>query len=278
MLAVLACNVDVARALLEAGASVHTENEWGVTALFLAPTMEPLEHKRLACAALLFEYGASATHLDKTGQSAIMCAAAAGDAHIVDLFLSKGANIDERVMDITSLRENCTVFQQLCEEDKPFNNDIDSALANLLETYVFQAKQGPDKIRSVVEQGDAEDRTLLHYVARYSMVNSARVLLRHGANSNPLAKRYTMRSIDGKRFKIFWIETPLNEALNAYEARKKRMIEDRNLARKAYDDLCSRNMAMVMLLKDYGGVEASAEKHRKPVPSGMTSLRELRDL
>jgi ankyrin repeat protein len=88
--------IDVARALLDSGASVDKADGDGLTALFWATLSN-----KTNMAQLLIEHGADVNHADKQGMTALLYSASIdfGDSAMIDLLLRAGANPNARTPD-----------------------------------------------------------------------------------------------------------------------------------------------------------------------------------
>jgi hypothetical protein len=91
------------------------------------------------------------------------------------------------------------------------------------------------------------------------MVQSARVLLEHGAEANSLCNKYQFGSEDGISSKFCWNETPLAKAYEVLESRKKCILSDRHTSRNGYEHFNKKKMAMIAV-KEYGGHKGPKEK------------------
>lgn len=98
--AVQADDAEMARVLLDAGASANAGNRYGITPLWLAAT-----NRSPRLVALLLEHGAAAAAALPHGETALMAAARAGDAESIRLLLDAGAdpNVAEASLGETAL-------------------------------------------------------------------------------------------------------------------------------------------------------------------------------
>ena len=258
MLAVMNAAIEVVRALLEAGASVHTENDQKETALRCLPRNEAA---RRECFRLLITYGADVNQRDKSGTSLVLNAARSGDLDVVEFCLSKGADIDERELDPFQPSYDSNIFHFLAYGD--FRDETDRSVARLLEKYVFTCPD-MEKTRRVVEVRDRDGETLLHRFALMRMPHCVETLVRHGAPINALQKKHKREREGDAVFKTSWHQTPLDVIIAAMESRKKEMRTDKEYSKHEYEVFRHMDEAIVTTLQRAGGVLASKEVVRKP--------------
>jgi ankyrin repeat protein len=264
MLAVMNPATDVVRALLEAGASVHTENNQKETALLcLAEDGPENEAAYLEIIGLLVSYGADINQRDKFGSTVIFRAAGNAAIDAVEFCLSKGAYIDEQIQGPSLEFEGKNVFHRLAGKDNPLRFKNDLKLARLLERHVF-ACQDPEKKRRVIECGDIDGETLLHRFASNAMLHCVQILVRHDAPINALKQRHTQEREGDFDFKLSWYETPLDAALRTKEDWMRDMETTRKHSKQHYEEFFQGHEAVITVLQQAGGVSASKEVVRKP--------------
>jgi ankyrin repeat protein len=253
MLAFLNPSLEVMQALLEAGASVHTENNLGDTAIHCLPYQDPDSSGE--CARLLISYGANVNHKNSSGAAPILKAAQYLLMEVVEAMLCAGADIDERVCSVKTQRDGANIFSFLARFD---SDDRDISVARLLQQYVFSY---PDvgKRRRVVNVGDREGQTLLHCFAMGCMPRCVEALLNHGAPVNASHKRLTIAPESvSTGVKSFWHETPLDTAVEYRALRESRMSQYREWSVQTYTQILQKENAIISMLEKAGGVSTRA--------------------
>lgn len=253
MLAVNGAVPSVVQALLHAGADPNTVNERGNTALSYLSNgdMESLRH--------LVSAGGNIHHKNQYGNTALCVATNQGEMSSVELLLSLGSDIEERILTPNTIHHyQCSVFAVLPTTGLPFDETYDAKLASVLEKYVFSQTE-PEKIRRVVEH-DPNGETLLHRCASNSMRLSVKTLLRYGANVNAIATKHKYRKRGNEQVRLSWGETPLDEAMNFKEYLQKVMERDRRYTIPEYEDLCQRINAIIDSITENGGKRASRDE------------------
>ncbi|RWA07046.1 hypothetical protein EKO27_g8067 [Xylaria grammica] len=214
MLAVESGLPDVVRALLDAGACPNTENEVGKTALFYLSESKDVDFES---GKLLVSAGADVNHRDNhgKGRTALCLAAYRMNLDLVDLLLSRGANIEERSLNSGSpFRRVCSIFGLLAYEE-PYADEEQTAIhdqrvANILEKYLFTAPDADQRHR--IMEHDVGGRTLLYRFSEIAFPCTVNALLRHGAHVGPQAECCLWR--DPKAVPLKSYETPLYAARN----------------------------------------------------------------
>jgi ankyrin repeat protein len=264
MLAVMNSATDVVRALLEAGACVHTENDQKETALLYLPDDGPEDETAyLEFLHLLVSHGADINQRSKSGVTVILRAAKNGIVAAVEFCLSKGADIGEREQSPHTSNEGDNVFHYLARGRRLYPPNKDLTVARLLERYVF-ACPDLEKKRRVIELGNAEGETILHRFASAGMPHCVESLACHGAPINALQQKYTRRHEGGVQFKMSWDETPLDAAMRAKDSWRESMERHRQYSKQEDEAFMQYHEAVVTILRRAGGVLAPKEVVRKP--------------
>ncbi|KAI0199971.1 ankyrin repeat-containing domain protein [Astrocystis sublimbata] len=251
MLAVEGAVPSVVEALLRAGADPNTVNERGKTALHYMSSSDAdsLQH--------LISAGANIHHKDHNGNTVLCVPANYGNMKSVQLLLSLGADIEERVLEPSSAHYQVSIFAVLAKSGGPFDEARDTLLASCLEKYVFSQKD-PERIRRVIEH-NPDGRSLLNFCASRSMRLTVNTLLQHGAVVDSIATHYTKRSSSNGRIKITWKESPLDAAINCKRSLERKMRDDRMYTIPDYEDLCQRIDAIIASIIEAGGKKAPAD-------------------
>jgi ankyrin repeat protein len=283
MLAMMNSSINVVRALLEAGASVHTENDLGETALLCLPDDGPEDEAAyLELLLIMVSSGADIKQRSTSGVTAILRAARNGVVDAVEFCLSNGADIDEREQSPYASDEGDSLFHILAHQGAPSPKGNDLAVARLLETHVF-ACPDLEKKRRVIEVGNLDGETLLHRCAWAGMPHCVEALACHGAPINALRRKYMLEHEGGLTTRKSWHETPLDAAMRATDTWKGNMEKYRKSSKQQNEDFMSRNEAVLTLLRRAGGVLAPKEVVRKRVvldwsrSNGGHKLRALRE-
>ncbi len=298
MLACMNMATDVVRTLLEAGASVRTENDVEQTALHCIPGERAA---CLECVCLLVSYGADINHRDKYGGTVLLRAAYAKCLEVVEFCLFKGADIDVREQHPLAIEKGENPFHLLAGGssdpilldrwdrdillqdrwdkgielvDKKDRNIVlsdkwDLALARLLERYVFACPHS-EKKRRIIESGSPSGKTILHVYALFAMQHCVAASILHGAPVNAI-ERNPVRNREGDVI----YGTPLDAAIRG---KKNRAIarESKLLTKLEYEDSLRRADAVIELLQRAGGVSISdAEITKKRLVSGDTDTGQV---
>lgn len=182
-------NLEIADALLKAGARANTENDYGVTPLVLAATngSAPMIERLVAG-------GANPNAVLPTGETVLMTAARTGRIDAVRTLLQHGANVNarERVKGQTALmwsiwQGHGDVTRALVEAGA----DIKAASGSGFTPLLFAVREGQlDVARLLLDKGAGVNETAkdgnsaLHVAVVRGQVESAMLLLDRGADAN----------------------------------------------------------------------------------------------
>ncbi|KAM5341469.1 hypothetical protein ACJ41O_014500 [Fusarium nematophilum] len=219
MLAIHAGNLEVAEALLEAGADVNTQGSDGRTAIMYLGskysdgyTGEHDIQKRfqVRTTKLLLSYGARLDVRDKRGRSPILALAGERLVNAVEVLLEHGADASDRFASSSSTweQEEFPMFAMLAREagySEEENELQDRELASMLRRYLVPLLE-----RDKTSGSRPTGRTLLHRTAYLSLIESARVLLDAGADINAVYQGVFDEGTTMRRAPM----TPLDEVLN----------------------------------------------------------------
>jgi ankyrin repeat protein len=213
MLAVESGLPNVVRALVDAGACPNTKNEAGKTALFYLSEEKNIDFES---AKILVSAGADVNHRagHGKGNSALCMAAHRTNLDLVDLFLSCGANIEERYLN-SGVRQKrlCSIFGLLAKKLPDVDDDDaanDQQVASILEKYLFTAPDADQRHR--IMEHDVGGRTLLYRFSEVAFPHTVNSLLRHGAQVGAQAECCLERDPEALPLKSH--ETPLYVARN----------------------------------------------------------------
>lgn len=174
----------------------------------------------------------------------------------------------------------------------PLQEEWDEKLHTLLEKHVL-SNIDDDKVSQVVEHPDLQGVTLLYKLAKSGTSRCVQALIRHGTDVNRTSKIWTCRegcairrsSVDsatsaqvkrsdlrwhsseppeidyakdeeGSRFKLKWLETPLDAAIQNRARKDERMRRDATYSISEYNNFCRRADVIIKSLQDAGGVES----------------------
>lgn len=167
--------------LLRARANINVRNDLGITPLFLACT-----NANAVIAAKLLDAGADTNTATPSGQTSLMTAARSGSAEIVKALLSHRANVNavEAARGQTALmwaaaNGHASVVQTLIEGGADINTRS--------HVYRLRVVVGGDRAAEV----DAGGFTALFFAARSGDIESAKALLKAGANVNDTTRDQT---------------------------------------------------------------------------------------
>jgi ankyrin repeat protein len=215
MLAVLQSQVETARALIKAGASVDAENDRGETALFLYQNRFNPNTDVYKIAELLVEAGINISHRNKNGSSALMAAAQIKQPDVVDLLLSNGADIHELDVNTLDFDYECNVFMILANEGSLDETEVlrdrtayDLKLAQMIKKHVF-TNRSPEEARAVSEHANKGGKTMLHQFVSCRKLHCVQTLLEHNVPVNPQMHEYS--TLRAYQFPM----TPLDVAVNS---------------------------------------------------------------
>ena len=189
-------NLEIADALLKAGARANTENDYGVTPLVLAATngSAPMIERLVAA-------GANPNAALPTGETVLMTAARTGRLDAVRALLQHGATVNarEHVKGQTALmwsiwQGHSDVTRALVEAGADIKAASDSGFTPLL----FAVREGHlDIVRLLLDKGAAASETAkdgnsaLHVAVVRGHVDIALLLLDRGADANPAGPGFT---------------------------------------------------------------------------------------
>ncbi|VUC36681.1 unnamed protein product [Clonostachys rosea] len=207
MIAVSEANLEVAEALLEAGADVNVAGDHGQTAIMdfgphdlRSSTQEYEVHKEIQrrMMRMLLAHGARIDARSHTGMSRILEMAKDGMVGAIEVLLEHGAMINDRHPNSTPGEGQFPVVQNLVWRAS------DSDIAALLRKYLIPwLAQAPAETSS-----DPAEMSLLYNLTSEAYIESVGVLLDAGFNVNPVYNKV----IKGKVFRF----TPLDKLLHTW--------------------------------------------------------------
>ncbi|KAI0189848.1 hypothetical protein F4808DRAFT_467201 [Astrocystis sublimbata] len=212
MLAVEGGHPDIVGTLLDAGACPDTKNNVGKTAMFYLSEENDVDFESVK---LLVSAGADVTHREnRKGATALLQAAYCNNLDLVDLLLSSGADISERVPGNTRFRRHASIFGLLPKEGARESQEqilsYDQRVARILEDHLFTVSNA-DQLHRIMEH-DVGGRTLLYRFSEAAFPCTVSTLLRHGAHVGPQAECCLYRDPEARPLKSE--ETPLSAARN----------------------------------------------------------------
>lgn len=153
----------------------------------------------IAEARRLIAEGADMNARDTDGWSAFLYAVDSQDIGLVELMLENGAEIRSRAPGGTPLISQAIIGPGIFDEPEKWRNELsnEDARLEIVQKLIFQGAGLNDR--------DFSGATPLHHSAMYGYSRIARLLLRHGADPNPLG----MTGVLGQSFPV----TPLWVAL-----------------------------------------------------------------
>ncbi|CAG9981790.1 unnamed protein product [Clonostachys byssicola] len=233
---------DVVTALLEGGANIHTENEYGTQAID-----RPCEDNVICyeTVRILSAAGADINHKDKlTSRTLLYTAAARRNFDLMELLLSLGADIEEKVAHRFALEQGWGIFALLAHTEPPFDETADVRIAELLNKYVL-GHVDAEKRRRVIEHADDRGQTMLHRFAMHFMRHSVSLLLNHVSQINsPSLCQGGIKSKNAQH------QTPLDVAMESMEMLEQSMHETPKYSIPEYESLLERAKAVVKALQD----------------------------
>ncbi|KAI0547661.1 ankyrin repeat-containing domain protein [Xylaria curta] len=270
MPAALDGNYAVAQALVDAGADVDKETEFGNTALHMSSAKFRAEHCAwdIHVAKILVEAGATVHRENKLGHTPLCLAAREyRDLKRFRLFLQNGADIEDTDNHPGSARYRLGVFSLLARPDPPFDENRDRKVASLLETFLFS---NPDvkKRDSVISHVNENGETMLHRFAAAHMRHSIDALLRHGVPALVFARRHTVEKIQGKIVYVTRTETPLDRAIEVKEEYERDISKAMKHSLLEFQDICRRADAVIEALKAAGCQTCKSLVSIGPEPPG----------
>jgi ankyrin repeat protein len=212
-------DAETAKLLIEAGADVNATNDFGVMPLALA-----CQNRNAQLVETLLDAGANAKANLMSGESVLMAAAHAGDLSSVDLLLEYGADIDakEPVRQQTALmwaigEKRTKIARRLIEQ----GSDIHATTTLGFTPLLFAAREGETEVAEILLDVGADVNTTalpeisqtytvdrseeekdkvqkkekglsaLHVAVLRGHVDTAMLLLEHGADPNYVAPGYS---------------------------------------------------------------------------------------
>ncbi|KAL8382591.1 hypothetical protein RB595_006394 [Gaeumannomyces hyphopodioides] len=269
MLAVFSDHLDVAEALLEAGANVNIADSTGATALmyigarYLAVGNYAPNQPQIRAAELLLASGAGIGTRDMMGRSPILVFAIEGLMGAVEVMLQHGAAADDAVFPRPTgsrFDYDYPVFGNLILtlfDDAKQRRVWDAKLASMLARHLLPILGGGRLPVSSTSEDGHPYHTILHRAAFAGYVRCAVTLINAGFDVN------AVMVIDGGP-----PETPLDRAVwsrHHTELERRGVISKTGLADliKDYDDI-------IAYLKDRGGLQA--EELLKPAASAAMDI------
>lgn len=249
MLAVLEGDRVLVEALLKSGASVHTTNQAGTTALFHTSHRANAEQPELLhCMKALIKYGADVNHSAQNHSSVVLQAATSKLVDITDFLLSQGARADERDRTPRTNTPGKSIFAYFASVE----NGADQTVLRLLTRHVLTLDNR--EMRHRVIHGTADNQsTLLHEFAAFAMPLCCEALLEHGAEVNALARETQLVKQGEDLVRKVWWATPLDK-LVAFRTFRERLNATRStLAPAQMADLGSRWDKVLAILRASGG-------------------------
>ncbi|MEO8593516.1 MAG: ankyrin repeat domain-containing protein [Candidatus Solibacter sp.] len=174
-------DVSMADLLLKSGANANAASDTGATPLFLACT-----NRSAAMVERLLAAGADANATLPNGETVLMNCARTGEVKTVKALLAKGAKVNAR-----ESAHQQTALMWAAAQGHPevvallieFGADVKARSLVYTQTVVDENTQrsGREKLNYDVQRGGA---TPLLFAARNGDVESARILLAHGADAN----------------------------------------------------------------------------------------------
>lgn len=159
----------------------------------------------------LVSHGADINHHNHYGKTIALHAPASKLFNVVGELLAYSVVPDRRDTIINVDCEGRDVFGCLARPwAPPLIDEADFALLNLLEKYVFPLLDKALRKR-IIEGGDFNGSTLLHYFAECVMLRCVEVLLLHDAPINTL--KYCFKEDNRNQQKRSWYVTSLDMAL-----------------------------------------------------------------
>jgi ankyrin repeat protein len=263
MLAMLEGDKDLVETLLDCGASVHTENLVGETALFhTSHRANAAQPDLIRCVRKLISRGADVNHHSSNGNCALLSAAQSRLIPVFDFLLSKDASIDERDCMEHTLTPGKSVFASFASN----RDGSDEEVLELLKTHVLNARNAAKKGRVV--QGSADNgQTLLHEFVAFAMPQCAELVLQHGARVNALHRRTTfMKDNQPNEGKKIWYETPWDAIAVSKSYFDDSMSAQVTRSLQQLTNVQARWEECEELLKSHGGVACQECEHYEAWP------------
>ena len=209
MLAMQSSDLDLMAVLIECGANVRYQSEFGMTALQCQPTDPDVQFTAsekfyLDAVKLLLAHGANIQSCSMEGYTPLSAAVFSHHLDVVEYLLENGGSPDQ----INHYEHDKNLWTFLAKRSV---SDVgDHKVASLLERHVVQSSDSVMK-KHILEDADEDGSSLLHYFSFEGMIHCVNVLLAAGCDVNKLRKKWTTRSGEsGDRVKITWYMTPLD--------------------------------------------------------------------
>jgi ankyrin repeat protein len=254
MLATLDGNYAVAQALVDAGADVDKETDYGNTALHMSSAKFRAEDYAwdIHVAKILVEAGATVHRENKLGHTPLCLAAGEyGGLERFELFLQNGGDIGDTDNHPGSAQYRLGVFSLMARPDPPFDESRDLRAASLLEEFLF-SNRDVKKRDSVISHVNENGETMLHRFAAAHMRHSIDALLRHGVPALVFARIHTFEKIQGEIVDVTRAETPLDRAIEAKEEYERDISKAMRHSLLEFEDICKRADAVIGALKAAG--------------------------
>ncbi|KAH7153545.1 hypothetical protein EDB81DRAFT_791550 [Dactylonectria macrodidyma] len=254
MLAIYMGNMDVAEALIDAGADVNLAGNDGRTAImYLGAKYAPMVldhydlHKdlQIQVTRFLLVKGARIDVRDNAGQSPILVLAQDGLIGAVEVLLQHGAVANDRVNPGNSLGMKefpiFTLLSRYSGNTENFTLHRDREIAALLREYVV-----PLLPQTTLANASPTHETLLRSLAWNGLFKSGAVLLAGGVNVNPVFAANYIPGVEASECR----KTPLDEVMSRYP-----LIESPQgrLSKSEAAKLTARFRRMEELLRKYDG-------------------------
>ncbi|KAI3342470.1 ankyrin repeat-containing domain protein [Ustulina deusta] len=280
MLAVYAGKIDLVELLLEAGADVNTADSDGRTALMYMGVRYGVEYSgellgqeefQTRVAKLLLSHGADIHVRDRQGYSPVLVLASHYLRAAVKVLLDNGAAADDKIACAETNRDDVADFpvfghlawalsDKLDEDKESATQAHDTEMAAMLQTYVVPLlaarREGPDR---GITYRELDRHALLHELAICGLIESATVVLRAGADVNPVTTRL------GKPPR-----TPLDALLNFINSLARK--GSRGMSKAEAETRDRRYERTVALLGRYGALQAHELEARTSSSSRMRDL------
>jgi ankyrin repeat protein len=262
MMAVLAGLPDVVEALLDAGANVNAQDDFGRTALLC---VSEKEGPATAIMGTLIKHGANVNHTSHLGTTPIVVAATRKFPGMVELLLSEGADLESKAP-ITKeglSREGKGVIGLLAWQEPPLEDHYDATIFELLERHVFSIPDRKKQAR-ILGTSDIDGRTPLHEFVWHCMPRCVQALVCHGAPVNATEYCFKRERNGDDSVKVSWYETPLDLAIRSRD----RQLEDAgtksNLMAHENERLYEKLEEIVGILEKADGATLASEVSKRP--------------
>lgn len=178
-------DANTADLLIRAGANVNAVNDLGTSPLWLAA-----ENGSATIVSRLLAAGANPNTALLSGETPLMTAARSGNVSVVKQLLAKGADVNAREHEYnqTALmwavaQKHAAVVEALLES----HAEVDARAKSYTQTVKFTPEQGSKNVYDIQQGG----YTSILFAARVGDLESAKLLLKAGANVNDVAAHGT---------------------------------------------------------------------------------------